>query len=233
MNKKILRTSTNLSELYSSLQGVIYKKPNFTLWQNQSNVKVLVQAELINQFLSQTQLTLEFKFTTSQGQLMSKEELFLMCSELDLLLKGEIRYINNHTLKITLKKKHYAKEKRISPRIDIETKNLHARLYRQLSQKESTKREQVKVKDISDHGCGFYITSSRAVLFQPDSILLFDSLEGVCFDRQIMGRIMHVTPVEGDNSLSNKMLLVGVKFDEVYTGIDTIVQSVELNQFIS
>ena len=102
-------------------------------------------------------------------------------------------------------------------------------LDRKIELKDSFKKETVQVKDLSDKGCGFYITSNRAILFQPNSTIILNSLQEVSFERPIKAIIRHVTPISTSlNDLNNKLMLVGAEFEEIYPQIDTIIQKVEV-----
>jgi hypothetical protein len=231
MEKKDLRVSSNLKELSKIIQGIIYKGHGFTIWQNVDDNKVVIPGLISTQFHSKTELTLEFKIKDS-GRVVPRQKIFMFSPELQILIKGQIKIVTKSRLKVVVDKKFYLKEKRVLSRIDVKEKNMYASIDRKIEQQDSFKAEQVKIKDVSDGGCGFYITSSRAVLFQPDSVLVFNSIEDVDFAWPITGVIRHVTPVEADHSLSNKLLLVGVQFDQSYPNIDTVIQQVEVNNVV-
>lgn len=228
MVKKDLRESTDIKELSKIVKDIIHKKTGFTIWQNNDGEKSVIPGLMVSQFLSSTNLTLEFKINGSTP-VSTKLKVFMLSPDSSVLIKGRIKFISKSKMKVIVDKKFYCKEKRDNSRIDLLKKDIYASIHRKIDLKDTTKIENVKMKDLSDCGCGFYITSSRAVLFQPNSNITLDALENVEFNQPIKGRITHVTPVEADNSLNNKLLLVGVKFDDHYPNIDTIVQQVEVN----
>jgi hypothetical protein len=228
MEKKDLRESTNIKELSKIVKGIIFRKSGFTIWQNQDGEKSVIPGIINTQFLSSTELTLDFKISGT-SKVNTKLKIYMLSPDSSLLIRGKIKIVTKNRLKIVVDHKFYLKEKRINPRIDLVKKDMYASIHRKIELKESTKNENVKMKDVSDGGFGFYITSNRAVLFQPNSNITLQSLEDVEFSHPITGRITHVTPVEADNSLNNRLLLVGVQFDDIYPNIDTIVQQVEVN----
>lgn len=227
MEKKDLRVSTNIKELSSFVQSVVHKETKFTVWQNINNEKVLIPAIIQSQFLGQKKITIVFKITNAQG-VNTNAKIFMASSELKLLFKGKVESLTKSSIKVSVNKKFYIHENRKHPRINLDRRNAHADIFRKIAQKDTLKAEQVRIKDISGSGCGFYITPSRAVMFQPDSKLIFNSIESVDFSQPITGTIRHVTPVEAESSLSNKLLLVGVEFEVSYKDIDTILQEVEV-----
>jgi hypothetical protein len=228
MVKKDLRESTNIKELSKIVKGIIHKKTCFTIWQNNGGEKSVIPGLISSQFLSSTNLTLEFKINGSTP-VSSNLKVFILSPESSVLIKGRVKFISKNRMRVLVDRKFYIKEKRDNSRIDLLKKDIYASIYRKIDLKDTTKVENVKMKDLSDGGCGFYITSNRAVLFQPNSNITLEALEDVEFNHPIKGRITHVTPVEADNSINNTLLLVGVKFDDYYPNIDTIVQQVEVN----
>lgn len=229
MNKQDLRESSNLKELSSIIKGIIHKKSGFTIWQNNDESdKTVIPGVISSQFLSSTELTLEFRITDSK-KVNIKKRIFMLSPDSGILIKGKVKIVTQSKLKVTLERKFYLKEKRDISRINLTEKEMYASIQRKIELRDTTKKENVKMKDLSDGGFGFYITSNRAVLFQPNSDIILESLEDVDFGHPITGKITHVTPVEADNSLNNKLLLVGVRFVQQYRDIDTIVQQVEVN----
>jgi uncharacterized protein (DUF927 family) len=228
MDKQDLRVSTNLKELSNIVKNIIYNKSGFTIWQNIDDEKVIIPGVIESQFISATSLTLGFKISDSR-KINTKSKLFMLNLESGVLIKGKVKIIGHTKIKVLVDKKFYLKEKRENFRILLEEKNINAHIQRKMELKDILKSEQVKVKDISDSGCGFFISPNRAVLFQPDSSIILNSLEGVDFEFPIKGTVRHVTPVATDNSaLNHQYLLVGVEFEKSYQDIDTIVQKVEV-----
>ncbi|MBT4791613.1 MAG: PilZ domain-containing protein, partial [Halobacteriovoraceae bacterium] len=214
MEKDNLRISTNLNELSKISQGIIAKKYRLTIWQSVKGEKNLIKGNINSQILSHSKLVYGFKINNS-SVVSSKHKIYMFCEEMNVLIKGEVKIISRGRLKVNVDKKFYMKENRKYPRLNLESKDLYATIFRRMDLKESQKEEQVKMKDLSDSGCGFYITPSRAVFFQPDSKLELTAIDSYNFhERKLSGKIMHITPVRAENSLNNKMLLVGVEFDE-------------------
>lgn len=230
--KKDLRVSENIKELSKIVKTIIHKKTGFTVWQNIDDEKQVIPAVIIEQFLGHVDLTLEFR-TNDSTKINKSSKLFMLNPESSVLIKGKVKIVSKTKIKVIVDKKFYLSEKRKNGRIDLSEKEMYAQIQRKIDLKDSHKDEQVRVKDISDGGLGFYITPSRAVLFQPDSKIVLDSLEGVDFEIPVKGTIKHATPVaSNDASLSNKFLLVGVQFDDPFDSIDRIVQKVEVSYVV-
>jgi hypothetical protein len=227
--KKDLRVSENLKELSNIVKTIIHKKTGFTVWQNKDDKKHVIPAVIVEQFFGINELALEFR-TSDSSKIGSRSKLFMLNPESSVLIKGKVKILSKTRIKVIVDKKFYLSEKRINGRIDLSEKQMYAQIQRKIDLKDSHKEEQVRVKDISDGGFGFYITPSRAVLFQPDSKIVFDSIEGIEFETPLSGIIKHVTPVAShDASLSNTLLLVGVQFEQSFDCIDTVVQKIEVN----
>ena len=229
INKDDLRVSTNVNELTSIVKQIMHKKSGFTLWQNKENdERIVFRANVRGCLLTATKLTIDFIVEDSRV-INSSQKMFLLSPELSLLMKAKIRIMGKNTIKLLIDSKYYLKEKRKLFRYDLSARKMYIDLDRKIDLKNSLKKETVQVKDLSDKGCGFFITSNRAILFQPDSTIILNSLETVAFERPIKAIIRHVTPVHTTlNDLNNKLLLVGAEFEEVYPQIDTIIQKVEV-----
>lgn len=226
MVKNDLRISRSISELSKDIKSILSKNEDFTIWQNVDGEKKVTGGVINSQFLTSSDLTLEFEIKDAEI-IKPKSKIFMLCEKSSVLLKGKIKIINKNKLKVLIDHKFYLKEKRLSLRLDMTQKNIEAVIDRKIELKDSFKTEDVRLKNISSHGAGFYITSSRAVFFQAGSEIKIRSLESVEFQGPIKGVITHVTPIESDFD-KNQLMLVGIRFNEEYEDIDTIIQEVEL-----
>lgn len=227
MKKEDLRVSTNLTELTSIVGHIMAKKTGFTLWQNKKNNKKVIPGAIQGHDYINGKLTITFA-TESTRLIDSSQRIFIFSKELQLLFKGRVRIANTRLLKILVDKKFYQKEKREIFRFDLFKKNLKLEIDRKLELKNKFKNESVLAKDLSDNGCGFFVTPNRAILFQVNSTIVLNALDGFKFDRPIKAIVRHISPVEVEHEMvTKKLMLIGVEFEEAYPNIDAIIQKVE------
>lgn len=238
MDKKKLRVSTNFNELSRIMASIIHKKFEFMIWQNQDEDRLVIPGTIYSHSLVNNQLTLDFK-VDDPSVINTKSKIFLLNPDLKILLRAKVKLLKSKTLRVTVDQKFYLEEKRIKQRIDLSQKEVKARLCRKIDLKDEKKLEQIHIKNISDGGFGFVISTNRAVLFQRGSTVILESIETVDFETPVQGKIVHVTPITNSNPLNNKFdaisnthVVVGVAFDNPYAEIDTIIQQVEVDFFV-
>ena len=227
MIKNDLRVSKSISELSKDIKAILGNNEGFTIWQNINGEKQVIPGVINSQFLSSSELTLEFEIADGD-RIQPKTKVFMFCENCSMLLKGKIKLISKSKLKVLIDHKFYLKEKRTVPRMELSQKEIHAQIDRKIELKNKHKQEDVRVKNISSFGCGFYITSNRAIFFQPGSEIILKTLGEVQFQEEVTGVITHVTPVEVSFD-SNKLMLVGIKFVNEYRNIDTLIQEIEIS----
>ena len=226
MRKNDLRVSRNITELSKDIKAILGNNEGFTIWQNINGEKEVIPGVINSQFLSSSELTLEFEITDSQ-KIKPKTKIFMFCDACSMLLKGRIKVISKSKMKVIIDHKFYLKEKRTIPRTEFGKNNIHGSIERKIELKNTTKTEDVRLKNISCSGCGFYISANRAIFFQPGSEINIESIEGIYIPEVTKGLITHITPVDVMFD-SNKLMLVGVKFLYSVTNIDIIMQDVML-----
>lgn len=226
MTKKNLRFSTNINELSKDIKAILGDNAGFTIWQNINGEKILIPGILNSQFLSNTELTVEFEVIDGK-KMRTQTKVFMFCESSGILLKGRIRKIAKSKLRVVIDHKFYLREKRLIARVDLSDKGYHIVIDRKVELKNKVKTEDVKLKNVSNFGCGFYVTSNRAVFFQPGSEICVKSLANIPFKYKVNAVITHITPTDVDFD-SNKLMLVGIRFDEEYSGINQLIQKVEL-----
>lgn len=228
MEKSDLRESKNSKELVKYISQAIANKNDFLLWQNIEGQKVVSKGQIIKHSLEHNQIKIEVLVEHTQN-VQTSLKLFIFNAESKILIKTKIKKISSHKIRLIVVDKFYLAEQRLIKRYNLQQKMYFADIERTIEQQQKQKRERVQLKDISDIGFGFYITSNRAIFFQPNSAISFNSIGGIPLPSPIKGIIKHITPVEAKHDLNNKLLLVGVKFNEPFCQIDTILQNVELN----
>ncbi len=232
MKKNDLRVSTNIDELTQIIENIVFKKLSFMIWQNRNEARSIIHGRLYGHLITETSLTLDFKISENSN-VNTKKRIFLVNEELKILMKAKVKMLGQSRLKLSIDKRFFLEEKRFKQRIDLETREFEADIHRKIELKDRHKLETVQLKNISDTGCGFYINSSRAVLFQPDSFIALGSIGGVEFPAPLKGRIKHVTPVntgEKISGLNTRMFLVGVEFEDQYKDIDEKVQEAQIRK---
>lgn len=227
MIKSDLRVSKNINELSKDIKSILGHNEGFTIWQNINGNKEIIPGVVNSQYLSSSELTLEFEIIDSE-KINPRTKVFMFNEASSMLLKGRIKLISKSKLKVLIDHKFYLKEKRTLSRIEMEKKNIHGNITRKIELKNASKSEDVRLKNINSYGCGFFISANRAVFFQPGSEVTIQSIEGVDISASVNGIISHVTPVEVSFD-GNKLMLVGVKFSSEIHEIDTIIQEVEIN----
>lgn len=227
MKTSDLRVSNDTNELSRHLKRSILQSSRFLVWQNLNHEKHFTYGKILSQVNSKDTLTVEFNLEKFEG-FHPKMTVFLFCPETKILLKGKISVLKKEKLRVRIISKFYLKEQRLIKRINLLKKDLYASIKRIIEQKGTYKIERVQLKDISDSGFGFFITPNRAIFFQPDSKIVFNSIEHTGVDKPIEGVIKHVTPVTANYELNNKLLLVGVEFEYSYPNIDQLVQQAQL-----
>lgn len=227
MIKNDLRVSRSISELSKDIKTILGQNEGFTIWQNINGEKQVIPGVINSQFLSSSELTLEFEIADAD-KIKPKTKVFMFCERASMLLKGKIKVISKSKLKVLVDHKFYLKEKRTTPRMELSDKEVNLLINRKIELKNTVKSEDVKLKNISSCGAGFFITSNRAVFFQPGSEVVLKSIGKVQFTENITGIITHVTPVDVTFD-RNKLMLVGLKFIKEHEDIDKKVQEVELS----
>lgn len=227
MIKNDLRVSKSINELSKDIKAILGDNEGFTIWQNVNGEKQVIPGVINSQFLTNTELTIEFEIIDGE-KIRPKTKVFMFCENCSMLLKGKVKQLSKSKLKVLIDHKFYLKEKRMAARMELSSSEVHAMIDRKIELKNTVKTEDVRLKNISGYGCGFYITSNRAVFFQPGSEIIIKSLGNVPLKQALTGEITHITPVDV-NFDSNKLMLVGIHFQNECQNIEEIVQEVELS----
>jgi hypothetical protein len=225
MNKNF-RLTNKLDELADIVLAIKNQNIEFTIWQNLDGVKKIVPGVLRNHIHKNDKLFIDFEITDSSS-ITTDEKLFMFCPKFNILIKGKIKHLSKTQLQIKIDKKFYLNEQRELFRMDVEEKSIDLFIKRRIAQQNKDKNETVKLKDLSNSGCGFLVTSGRAVQFQRGNSISIEKVGKINLDEPIKGEIAHITPVEGDTGLNNKLFLVGIKFEEIFPNIDHLLQMVE------
>jgi hypothetical protein len=220
------RLTNNLDELADIVMAIKSQDINFTIWQNIEGTKSIVPGVLRGHIHKNDKLFIDFEISDS-SKITGEEKLFMFCPKFNILIKGKVKHFSKTQLQIKIDKKFYLNEQRDMFRMDVEEKSIDLCLKRKIELQDKEKTETVKLKDLSNGGCGFLVTAGRAVQFQRGNSISIEKVGKINLEAPIKGKIAHITPFEAENGSTNKLFLVGIQFDEIFPNIDHLLQMVE------
>lgn len=210
--EKKFRESNDNKQLSQFLSKKKQEGSEFLLWQNHNSKKIKFNAALSTFQITNDKLLIDFEVNASKSIKKSKV-IYLFSEKENILLKGQISLLNKNSIKITINSSFYLNESRQRPRFDFSERSINCGITRRIELKNLDKSETIKLRDISEQGCSFLISSGRATYYQKESSLTINTLDKMELEIPITGVIMHSTPIKLENSMYSTTFVVGVKFD--------------------
>lgn len=218
---------TEFDELTKVIKDFQKQDIQFNMWQDIVGEKVVVPSLVKGHIQKKGNLFIDFEVLEVE-KIIESESLFLFCERLKILIKGRIISISKPGLQIIIEPKFYMHEKRKSYRMNVSDKNIEVKFKRILAQQDREKEEKAQLNDLSNGGCGFFVTANRIVKFQKDNSIVIQYFGKIKVESPISGKVAHITPIQLDHGMNKTVFLVGVKFDRAVSNIDHYLQMLEL-----
>jgi hypothetical protein len=224
MEKKFRESSDN-EQLSQFLNKKKQEGSDFLIWQNHNPKKITFNAAVVMFQITNERVVIDFNANVNKV-IKKGKSIYLFSEKENILLKGQISLLNKGNIKITINSSFYLNENRLRPRFDFSEKSINCGITRRIELKNIDKSETMKLRDISEQGCSFLISSSRATNYQAESSLTINTLGKMELEIPITGVIKHSTPVKLVNSVYSTSFAVGVKFEHEF---HLLPEFIELN----
>lgn len=224
---KGFRQTSSKNELNNCLKIIEKEFYELTCWQTKDDDKNVFKAFLKDHQIAKNDFYLELEIQ-GKSNILDGQLLFIHCEENKTLIKAKIKFKKKNILKLKIDRKFYLEEKRANPRYDILQKNISMHIFRKNPITAKINDDNVVIKDITNQGCGFVISASRATIYKQNMEVTIDQIGSEVLEHEITGRVTHVTPISSIGGVNENSILVGIFFDLSLRNIDHILQKIEI-----
>ena len=193
------------------------------IWQGRGNTTA--GARIDDCKLKDNKLFLKLTFDESIT-ITSNDKVYLICPLNHTLVKLNFQKIDNNSTITFIEDGQKLISRRHRNRINVEDRKLDINIdCDQLSSNQSA-----KLKDISESGCGFYITQEKRISFSKGAQILLNKIYDIQLHEPICGEIVHISLIETLEH-SKPIYLIGVRFNKLFVEMKNLIKTIDLGRY--